>query len=204
MGLTSKRIVPRYLTTTSKGGRGRNFGLSPEEFAELREALKDGDNRLYERIFLQHFDDSLQYLRLNDKASHQAAYDAVMETMLRFRDLLVTDKLQYGNLRYLFTRMARQEYARACKRSNRFAELPPELLELAEEKIVFDQEEYSLLTRAFNTLAPACRELLRSFYFRRQTLKEIAVAEERGAPAVRKQKSRCVATLRQYFYLLSR
>lgn len=200
---SSPRLLPRYLSTGTKSEQEKNFGLTKTEFETLRADLQNGDQRLYERIFLQHFDDARKYLCRNDGATASAAYDAVMETMLGFRDLLAANKINYGNLRYLFTRMARQEFARTGKRGARYSDLPPEFTEIPEEDIVFLPEDYELLKRAFKMLGPACRELLRSFYFDRQTLKDIAQDQERGAPAVRKQKSRCVATLRHYFYRIS-
>lgn len=183
---------------------GKNFGLTEKEFSEMLDLLVDGDNRLFERIFLEHFNESVDYLRRRDGARQEDAYDAVMSTLLQFRDLLLRRKIQYGNLRYLFTRMARQVYQKSLHRQAKFTHSengPPDLIDETDQP--FDEETHELLSRAFSSLGKDCRELLRAFYHRHQSLKELAKEAERSAPAVRKQKSRCIATLRDYFYRIS-
>jgi len=181
----------------------RNFGLSEPAFKEMHEALKEGDQRLFEQVFLCHFKDCVAYLCRKDQAEAQEAYDAVMEALLRFRDLLAAGKLTYGNLRYLFTRMARQELQRNRKRQGIFTSIPVTALDLPEEDIELCPEDFALLSRAFQSLGKDCRQLLRGFYYGRRSLKEIAAEEGRTDAAVRKQKSRCVATLRRYFHQIS-
>lgn len=203
MTVSLNNIVARHLHAEKKGMREKNFGLSEQEFTDLLQSLREGDNRLYERIFLRHFEECRYYLCLYDGASPEAAYDIVMEVMLRFHDMLIAGKVRYGNLRYLFTLMAHQDYARAQKRTHRVGELRPELCELPDERIDFSQEEYDILYRAFRSLGRNCRELLEAFYFTRLTLRKVAEQQGREASAVRKQKSRCVAKLRKYFHHLT-
>ena len=199
MTLSLNNIFARHLHAETKDARGKNFGLSAEEFAELLEELQQGNNRLYEQIFLLHFEECRYYLCFYKDATPEEAYDIVMEVMLRFNYLLVAGKVKYGNLRYLFTLMAHQDFARSRKGTNRYKELKPELLELPDEKIGFSQQEYDILYRAFRSLGRNCRDLLEAFYFTRRNLKQIAEDEGRTATAVRKQKSRCVAKLRKQF-----
>ncbi|MEM6769673.1 MAG: sigma-70 family RNA polymerase sigma factor [Bacteroidota bacterium] len=203
MTISLHNIVARHLHAEQKGLREKNFGLSAEEFAELLTQLRAGDNRLYERIFLRHFEECRYYLVQYDGATPEQAYDVVMEVMLRFHDMLLAGKVKYGNLRYLFTLMAHQDYARAQKGGIRLRELRPELRELPEEKVGFSEEEYDILYRAFRSLGRNCRKLLETFYYTRRNLKEVAEDEGRSATAVRKQKSRCMARLRQNFHHLS-
>jgi RNA polymerase sigma factor (sigma-70 family) len=199
LSLLTKSSICSLLGTRS----AKNFGLSEEEFGHLQTALKDGDQKLYERIFLTHFEACVAYLKTKDGAEHEEAYDITMETLLRFRDLLVTDKIGYGNLRYLFTRMARQRLQRSRQRQGIFTKLSDATAELPVEEDVFTSEEFELLTRAFKSLSKDCRDLLKAFYHQRCTLKDLAKEENLSAPALRKRKSRCVATLRQYFYHIS-
>lgn len=203
MTISLNNIVARHLHAEKKGAQEKNFGLSAEEFAELLYSLREGDNRLYERIFLRHFEECRYYLCIYDGATPEEAYDIVMEVMLRFHDLLLAGKVKYGNLRYLFTLMAHQDYARAKKGGNYLRELSPEFQELSEEKVDFSEEEYDILYRAFRSLGRNCRKLLEAFYFTRQNLKQVAEDEGRSATAVRKQKSRCMAKLRQNFHHLT-
>lgn len=181
----------------------KNFGLSEEEFIDLRAALKDGDQKLYERIFLVHFEACVAYLKKKDGATHEEAYDITMETLIRFRELLVAEKIGYDNLRYLFTRMARQCLFRTRRRQGIFSELADGETEILVEEEEFTKEEFDLLSRAFKSLGRDCKELLKAFYHQRRTLKSLAQEGNLSAPALRKRKSRCVATLRQYFYHIS-
>lgn len=203
MTISLNNIVARHLHAEKKGAREKNFGLSAEEFAELLDSLREGDNRLYEQIFLRHFEECRYYLCQYDGATPEEAYDIVMEVMLRFHDMLLTGKAKYGNLRYLFTLMAHQDYARSKKGGNRLRELQPEQKELPDEVVGFSQEEYNILYRAFRSLGRNCRSLLEAFYFTRRNLKEVAEDQGRSATAVRKQKSRCMAKLRQNFHHLT-
>ncbi|MEM9526352.1 MAG: sigma-70 family RNA polymerase sigma factor [Bacteroidota bacterium] len=198
-----KPLSSNQLKVTPKPKTERNFGLSESSFQEMVSATKDGDHRFFERAFHAHFEDCIAYLRRKDQAEQSEAYDAVMEALLRFRDLLVAGKIRYGNLRYLLTLMARQELRRQRKRQGRFTTLPDLGLDLVNEAVELSEEDFSLLSRAFNSLGEECRELLRGFYYGKRTVKEIAKEAGRKAPAVRKQKSRCIATLRRYFYQTS-
>lgn len=187
------------LSLSSTTAQEKNFGLTEAEFNNLLAKLKEGDQRLFEKVFLVHFEDCMSYLRRKDRATQEAAYDATMDAYLHFRTLLIAKKISYGNLRYLLTRMARQHYQRRQKRGQIFTELPDFVGELAEEEADISPEEYELLSRAFKSLGSNCRDLLRAFYYARRSLKDIAKEEGRSAPAVRKQKSRCVETLKRHF-----
>ena len=193
----------RRLSLSSTTAQEKNFGLTELEFNNLLIRLKEGDQRLFEEVFFVHFEDCMRYLKRKDRASHEDAYDATMDAYLHFRTLLIARKISYGNLRYLLTRMARQHFQRRQKKGQIFTELPDFASELAEEEADISTEDYDLLSRAFKSLGSNCRELLKAFYYARRSLKDIAHEEGRRAPAVRKQKSRCVETLKRHFNQLS-
>lgn len=177
----------------------KNFGLSLEEFNTLHSALINGDQRIFEKVFLAQCAECIAYLEVNDNATHADAYDATMSTLLKFRELLVHSKINYGNLRFLFTKMARQFYWRAARKNEHNTPLSQKEEDISFEENPFPDEERQLLRRAMNTLAPSCRELLKSFYFDNKNLKEIAKDLGRPHGAVRQQKSRCIKTLRSIF-----
>jgi len=193
----------RQLSLSDTPVQDKNFGLSEPEFKKLLGSLGEGDHRLFEKVFLVHFEDCMNYLKRKDRAGHEDAYDATMDAYLHFRTLLLAGKVNYGNLRYLLTKMARQHFQRRQKRGQLFTEMPDFAHELKEEEVNISTEDYDLLSRAFKSLGSECRELLKAFYYARRSLKEIALDADRGAPAVRKQKSRCIATLKRYFNQLS-
>ena len=94
----------------------KNFGLSSGEFDQMVADLKKNDTSFFKQVFLKHFENCLNFLRKKYRANYDDAYDATMDTLLEFRRLLVEEKLRYGNLRYLFTRMASQIYIRSRKK----------------------------------------------------------------------------------------
>ncbi|MEO0731799.1 MAG: hypothetical protein AAFZ52_03120 [Bacteroidota bacterium] len=176
----------------------KNFDLEPADFHTLVADLREGDHRLFERVFLHHFADCCGYLHHADGATEDEATNVVMDTLLRFRELLVAGKLHYGNLRFLFTRMARQELTRRRRHLHR-VEMALEGHHRWQEH-TFTEEEYAALKRAFRLLGVSCRQLLIKFYYQNRSLNAIAAEENRQAAAVRKQKSRCVTRLRKFFY----
>ena len=177
----------------------KNFGLTEAEFEQLADSLAQGDQRLFERVFLTHYKDCLNYLVRKDGLPYAEAYDLTMDTLLLFRDLIIAGKIRYGNLRYLFTRMARQAHLRGKKKNDHLTGMTNSCLEFPE----LTQEEFDLLGRAFKSLGKECQRLLRAHYYFRRSLKDIAIEEDRAPATVRKQKSRCVATLRRYFHHIS-
>jgi len=174
----------------------KNFGLSPDRFTELSDKLAHGqDEELFEHIFLIHFQDCLAYVVKEDQAPEHLAYDATMDAFLTFRMKIAQGKIQYGNLRFLLTRMARQHYYKRVKRE---FNLP---LELADEQqvapeILLEPTVHDLLSKGWEKIGQTCKQLLRDFYYRGKALKEIASATDRKPEALRKQKQRCLADLR--------
>jgi len=179
---------------------GRNFGLSKNDFIELAETLRDGNEKLFELIFLRHFEQCINYLVVNDDAQEVEAYDIVMDTAVQFRKLLIEDKIHYGNLRYLFTTMARQELRRARIRNRRIYPMEIANKAAASEASLSDDEVHQILAKAIRQLGQECRQLLRLYYFLGQSLKDIAQDQDRTATSVRQQKRRCILQLRNVFF----
>jgi hypothetical protein len=84
----------------------------------MAEQLRSGDQQLFERIFLHHFKPCMQFLMHFKNYSHTNAYDATMNTLLEFRQMILEHKLTYGNLRYLFTRIAVFNALKMAKKEN--------------------------------------------------------------------------------------
>lgn len=174
----------------------KNFGLSAEQFAELRQKLAAGDDEeLFEHIFLLHFKECLNYVIQEDKAPEHLAYDATMDAFLSFRMKVAQGKINYGNLRYLLTRMARQHY---YKRAKKESSIGLDLIQdpVSEPDVDFEGNTLDLLTAGWKKLGEACKKLLHAFYYRNKALKDIALATNRKPDALRKQKQRCLDSLR--------
>jgi len=87
-----------------------NFGLSYDEFCMYQQKLIAEDESLLKFIAENHFKVCIKYLTYNCKISEDIAYDTCLDTMLDFRDKILSGKIEYGNLSYLFTRMAKNTY----------------------------------------------------------------------------------------------
>ena len=172
--------------------------MSSTEFDRLVALLKDGNESLFEQVYLAQFDYCQRKLINFDGLTERQAYDATMNAMLHFRQLLLTDKVAYGNLRYLFVRIARQ---RLVRQEGKQAKVRP--LMAMDDKIptlegsFHTEEQLQLMERAFRQLGGACRQLLKQVYFQHKSLKSIAEEEDQSYVNLRKQKSRCVRQLRQ-------
>lgn len=181
-------------TTTAMN---KNFGLTKAEFNRLLLALNHGDESLFEQVFLTHFEDCCKYLMSTYKASSEDAYDASMSTMLEFCNRLKAGQVVYGNLRFLFTRMAGQIYLKWIKKQQKTTGL--ENMDIMEAPEDIDDESYAILNKAWDSLLKDCRTILEEFYYTGATLEHIATVLNKSAVAVRKQKQRCVDKLRELF-----
>jgi len=176
----------------------QNFGLSEIEFNELvADLCQNNDSQLYENIFLQHFRDCMRFLKREYNANHQDAYDAAMETMIQFGNRLKAGKIQYGNLRFLFTQMARQIYFKWLQKQRKRWK-PDEIL-LPEQEPFMDKETLFILDKAWDKLSGDCQKLLKNYYYHNVNLAQLSEASGRSANALRKQKQRCIEKLRKFF-----
>lgn len=173
----------------------QNFGLTEKQFEDLRNKLLQGDQSLFELAFLHHFTDCYNFLLQGDGAPADLAYDATMEALYNFRCKVEEGKINYGNLRFLLTRMARQYYyKRLRKENNDSIEEVHKLIE--DDPVIFEEETFASLRTAWQTLGEECKKLLHAFYYKEDTLRQIAEATEQNYVMLRKRKQRCVDKLR--------
>ena len=176
-----------------KRSMDNNFGLTEGSFKELCTKLKEGDETIFELIFLKHFDDCVQFLKRKYKIDHTTAYDVSMDTILEFRQKLIQEKIKYGNLRFLFTSMAGQIYLKTI-RSRKNDE---NLTSLFESENL--EDDFIILEKALSDLGEGCQKLLKQNIYDGLELKEIAFLYGKTAAAIRKQKERCVGRLKLLF-----
>ncbi len=174
-----------------------NFGLSKEEFNQLVGQLQQGNERLFEQIFLSHFELCMNYIQNQCNASYDDAYEAVMDTLVQFRKRIIQGKVHYGNMRYLFTLMAKQNYLKLEQSLNK------EVMS-ADDETAFDEETLGLLDKAWEQLCNNCQQVLRGYYYDGFTLKQLTQRlNHTSNAATRKQKERCLKKLRNTFFTLS-
>ena len=182
----------------------KNFGVSAEEFSRMQTSLKNGDENLFEQVFLSHFEKCLIYLKRNYNISHEESYDTCMETLLDFRKGLINDKYTYGNLNFLFTRMASQRYfktSKVLKTTQSLSAHEREVNNLSSEEKV-DEEELTILNKAWERLGASCKLLLKNYYYENRKLKTMAEDQSKSPATLRKQKERCLSNLRMQFQKL--
>lgn len=201
--MSSNKLTKQKIVDTS-AGPAKNFGLTPEAFDLLLHKLKARDETLFQTIFLAHFEDCMNYLKSRFSLQHERAYDITMDTLLIFRRRLLEGKIRYGNIRFLFTRMASQLYLKEINRQLPKEEMSEIQAMLDETEEPIDEESLGLLRQAWEKLCETCQNLLRRFYYHQATLKEIAEEQQKNAAALRKQKQRCVEKLRLHFKQLHR
>jgi RNA polymerase sigma factor (sigma-70 family) len=194
----SVKKVARFELGKQQKRMSQNFGLTEQRFDQMVRDLKAGDDQLFERIFLKHIEDCVKFIVRHYKANWEDAYDASMECLLEFHRRLRNGKITYGNLRFLFTRMAGQIYLKWIKKTSRQDPIDDQF-DLAEPPDVIDPETQEALDVAWDQLGPDCQQVLKAFYYDGTSLKELAEKLQKTPAAIRKQKQRCLEKLRYFF-----
>jgi DNA-directed RNA polymerase specialized sigma24 family protein len=176
----------------------QNFGLTQLEFDGLVQKLKAGDESMFEKIFLSHFNYCISYLKKHYNAQYDAAYDVTMDTLIEFRYRLILDKVTYGNLRYLFTKIACQQYVKNMAKGFKLVEPIFEHIEVDDN---FDHK-LEVLKKAWLDLGVEDRKLLENVYYLDIPLIKMAEVTSKTDATLRKQKQRAMDKLRQIFFNL--
>jgi RNA polymerase sigma factor (sigma-70 family) len=179
----------------------QNFGLNPTEFDTLVQRLRAGDESLFERIFRKHFEECRRFLIFEKGVPSADAYDVTIDTILEFRDLLIAGKVQYGNMRFLFTRIAFTDWLKRTGRKTPIVEIDDLPLSIADENTIdWDEDSHAILAKAWQFLDNKCQEILRLRYY--ESLQIQQIAEMRGAKpnTITQESKRCMASLKQYFF----
>ena len=176
----------------------KNFQLTELQFENLVQRLKNGDNALFKQVFVAHSADCINYLKVTYKAEYEEAYDAMLDTMINFRQRLVDGKVMYGNLRFLFLQMASQHYMRQQVQKSKVVGAE-HFEEEEEEEVSITDDQLSVLSRAWKELGEVCRELLKMNFYDGLKLNEIAKQVDKTDVAVRKQKERCLEQLKKAY-----
>lgn len=180
--------------------RRKNFGLSKTEFDTLSEALKNGEELLFERIFLSHFQECEFYIMKKYSISKSVAYDLTMDTLIEFRRLIILDKVKYGNLRFLFTKMASQNLMRSQKKKAKTDLKPFFEVESFEVEDYEDNEHlYCALTLAWDVLDNDAKKILEAHFYNKTPLVKIAKVLGISDSSIRKKKQRGLEKLRTIF-----
>lgn len=176
----------------------KNFHLSENQFTEMVFRLQSGDNALFKQVFIAHSADCINYLQVTYKAEYDEAYDAMLDTMINYRQRLVDGKVSYGNLRFLFLQMASQHYIRQQTAKSKVV-YADQFDEAEEEEVSISEDQLSMLGQAWKDLGEVCRDLLKMNFYDGLKLNEIAKKMDKSDVAVRKQKERCLEQLKNTY-----
>ncbi len=181
----------------------QNFGLKQTTFSDMLNALQQGDETLFEHVFVKHFSDCRNYLMRECDASAEDAYDITVETIISFRKRLIEGKIEYGNLRYYFTKMAKDNFLKLLERNKRLPVGEFVLNEADREdepSNEFDADQLLYLEKAWSKLNPDCQKLLRSHIYDGLQLKQVALLLNENEANIRKRKERCMDKLKSSFF----
>ncbi len=173
----------------------KNFGLNEQEFDELVEKLKSGDEQLFEKIFLSQFENTINYVMIKYKTSQESAYDVCMDGLIYLRKLLIGGKVEYGNLRALYNLISSQKYIKYIEKSRKI-QLTEKIPEVEIRQGENKEKNLALLNKAWNKLGNECQKILKGFYYNNQRLYDLAEVLGKTPAAIRKQKERCIDALR--------
>ncbi len=179
--------------------KSNNFGLTELEFQKMLDALKAGDEELFEKIFLSEAEESIKTLRRHHGRSYEDSYDAVMDTLIRFRSCLVEGKLVYGNLRYIFNRMVKFRVLKKITRTKEFSSDELELFDVPVVEDEYDSDQLEKMQAIWNGLKEEERKILHLRYNLDARLKDIAQNLGITESALRKRKQRILDKIREQF-----
>ncbi len=181
----------------------QNFGLKQTTFSDMLSALQRGDETLFEHVFVKHFSDCRSYLMRECSANADDAYDITVETIISFRKRLIEGKVEYGNLRFYFTKMAKDSYLKLLEKNKRMPVKEFVLNEADREEEPtqdFDEDQLQSLDKAWTKLNEDCQKLLRSHIYDGLQLKQVAALLNENEANVRKRKERCMDKLKSSFF----
>lgn len=175
----------------------KNFGLSKEEFSVLLNELKNGDETLFEEIFLNNFQNTCLYIKNKCNIEYDKAYDITMNTLLEYRIRLLDGKIVYGNLKYLFRQMAYHNFVKTVRENKKEEKTLNIKREVDAAQTKSERNLQDLLEVAYKHLESGCRNLLDKFYYLSISYDELAKEEGVSYQAIRKRKERCLTKLKQ-------
>ncbi len=195
--ITGNFVIENVPTSTDSFDPKKNFGLNEENFKILLKELQEGKENLFEKIFKNHFKECKRFLIFKLGASHDDAHDTTMDTMIRFREMLIAKKLYYGNLYFSFTQMASQAYLKSTKIQDNHEELG----------------DINLPTETYEDLSPVaekalcgcdenCQKIVRFYVYEGLKHEQIARIMGKTVAAIRQDYSRCLKKIRERFFKL--
>jgi len=177
-----------------------NFGLTNSEFRNYVARLRKGDESLFTKVFKDHFHDSVAHLTYKFKISKHEAYDSCMDTMLEFRAKVLEGKIKYGNLRFLFTRMALNNHINAYRSSQKVNEAIYVFASQNNFEPIDKEAFFKVLDESISLQSDKNQKFLNTAFFSSTDLATYAENQGLNYSTLRKQKQRTLAKLKATFF----
>ncbi len=177
----------------------QNFGLTETSFNQLLQALHKGNEDLMVHIYEYHINSSVSYLMREFRVSKDFAYDICMDTLIELRAKFLSDKVKYGNLKFLFTRMAQNNLVDWHKRQKKLDDCIREFLDLEDDST--DTDQYlALLHQSIQLLDAEEEKLITALYLEDRNMKDLAEEYHISYSNLRKRKERVLKKLKKHFF----
>ncbi len=183
-------------------GASQNFNLTEEEFYKLVKELKNGNEELLTHIYSSQLDETVNYLKSKFSISSDRAYDLCLDALVKLRKKILNDKISYGNLRYLFTRIASNSLIDAAKKEKKINEAIEVFLGESEFSGVDSQEVFEMLDKACDVLKEDQKELIQKLFFEKIDMKTWAREKNIDYGTLRKRKQRVLEKIREEYIRL--
>lgn len=177
-----------------------NFGLTKSEFESYVVKLTHGDESLFTKVFKSHFHDSVAYLRMKFKINNERAYDTCMDTLLEFRKKLLDGKIQYGNLRYLYTKMAVNNYIDGIRKKQKTTTAIEVFMSGNNLETVDKQYFFNVVDQVLDIQDEDTREMAEQLFYVGKHVNQIAEESGVSNATMRKRKQRVIDKLKQTFF----
>ena len=176
-----------------------NFGLTKNEFDQFVHKVKDGDESLFIQVFNIHFKTSVRYIQNKFNISEETAYDICMDTMIEFRSKLKSGKINYGNIRFLYTKMAVHRYLDDLKRKNQINEAIGIFLGDRKSFNFTNSEFLVILNRSIDRLEVTQRHMIKEIFYSGKDIDQIIAENQITYSTFRKRKQRSLDKLKTTF-----
>lgn len=172
---------------------------------DIIQAIKDNDAKVFERLYVENFPKIASYIRKNNGDTTKAK-DIFQEAMIALWKAVKSQKFTATNPTavqgYLYTIAKNKwtDYLRSSaykKENNRdivMTNVSDTDVSIEDEEVY--ESKLKKAKEAFAQLGNDCRELLSSFYFKKQSLQDLAIDLGLDAASVRNKKYRCMQRLR--------
>ncbi len=164
--LEEKTVAECKVAIPSENQMKQNMGLTKGIFDDLVQELQQGNQALFEKIYLNHFKKCTSYLRSRCGANEEQAHTCTMDALIDIRKDLIQGKINYGNLAFYITRRARMKlFKLKNKKSNSMKMVSIDALMTKGKNQTYKIFEIrDLIGKTFSKMCEDCKKLLERKY----------------------------------------